>query len=98
MRKIIDLYNNCAKWLCSWRADRWLHFVVACVLCFAICALSSGIFGDDKGGAVATGAGITVLVCLAKEIMDTYGESGFDAFDLLFGFWGILLGVIFYAL
>lgn len=98
MKKIVELYDRLAVWLCSWRADRWLHFIVAEILCFAICALCGGLPGYDSGGAIATGAGITVLICLAKEIADTYRDSGFDVFDLLFGFYGVLSGIILYAL
>lgn len=98
MKKIVELYDRLAMWLCSWRADRWLHFIVAEILCFAICALCCGLPCYDSGGAIATGAGITILICLAKEIADTYGDSGFDVFDLLFGFFGVLSGIILYAL
>lgn len=98
MKKIVELYDRLAVWLCSWRADRWLHFIVAEILCFAISALCGGLPGYDSGGAIATGAGITILICLAKEIADTYRDSGFDVIDLLFGFFGVLSGIILYAL
>ena len=68
------------------------------ILCFAICAICGGLPGYDNGGAIATGAGITILICLAKEIADTYRDSGFDVLDLLFGFFGALSGIILYAL
>lgn len=98
MKKIVELYDRLAVWLCSWRTDRWLHFIVAEILCFAICALCGGLPGYDRGGAIATGAGITVLICLAKEIADTDRNGGFDVLDLLFGFYGVLSGIILYAL
>lgn len=50
MKKIVELYDRLAIWLCSWRADRWLHFIVAEILCFAICALCGGLPGYDRGG------------------------------------------------
>lgn len=98
MKKIVELYDRLAMWLCSWHANRWLHFIVAEILCFAICALCGGLPGYDRSGATAMGAGFTFLICLTKEIVDTDRTGDFDMFGLLFGFFGVLSGIILYAL
>ena len=98
MKKIVEVYDRLAIWLCSWRANRWLHFIAAEILCFAICALCGGLPGYGRGGAIAMGAGYTFLICLIKEIVDTDRTGAFDVLNLLFGFFGVLSGIILYAL
>lgn len=87
------MYNKIGEWLCSWRADRWMHLLVALIVCFAVSKIAMAC-GVDKGGAAATAVAVGLVMIVAKECLDSQGGSGFDVYDLLFGAIGIAAGLV----
>lgn len=93
---MLDLYTKIAEWLCSWRADRWLHFVVSLIIAFAVAKIATAT-GFDKGGAVATAFAVCIVLGVAKECLDSQRDCAFDVWDLLFGVIGTAVGLAMYA-
>lgn len=93
MKKIFEIYDKFAAWLCSFTADKYVHLLVGLLAgFFASLILSATTKGGTDLGFAFCGLIAAFLIMLFKEIIDFFRGGKFDARDWLFGTIGGLMG------
>lgn len=99
MKRLSDVYNRFAGWLCSFGSDKYVHLFVGLLIGF----FASLIFAaTTKNGTslsyAACGFIAAFLIMLFKELMDFFRCVDFDAKDWLFGTIGGVLGALMFLM
>ncbi len=95
MKKLSDVYNRFAGWLCSFGSDKYVHLFVGLLIGF----FASLIFAaTTKNGTTLAYAFCGFLaaffIMLLKEVIDFFREGVFDSKDWLFGTIGGIIGAL----
>lgn len=94
MRKLLD---TVLTWLRQWESDKWIHVVAFLLLAWVATRLlvcCDGLAAHDGTVATLTGAGVSALMAVGKEVYDKQTEGLFDWQDL----WASWLGVVLYLI
>jgi VanZ family protein len=94
MKKILDIYDKCAEWLCSFTGDRYVHLIVGLLICYVVGRLDGRVLNRETAVAMAIGFLVAFFIAILKEVCDFFRGRGFDVNDLLFTWTGAIIGAI----
>ena len=99
MKKVFEIYDKVAQWLCNFGSDKYVHLLFGLLVSFAV----AWVFILTTAGAIkpvcaVCGVIAAVLVGLFKEIADFFRDKPFDAKDWLFTVVGGVIGALMFLM
>lgn len=99
MKKVFEIYDKFAQWLCSFGSDKYVHLLFGLLISFAVAwvfVLTTA--GATKPACAVCGIIAAVLVGLFKEVADFFRDKPFDGVDILFTVVGGIIGTVLYIM
>ena len=99
MKKVFEIYDRVAQWLCSFDSDKYVHLLFGLLISFAVAwVFMLTTMGATKPVCAVCGVIAAVLIGLLKEIADFFRDKPFDAKDWLFTVIGGVIGALMYMM
>ncbi len=99
MKKVFEIYDKVAEWLCSFTSDKYVHLLFGLLISFAVAwVFVLATAGATKPVCAVCGVIAAVLVGLFKEVADFFRDKPFDAKDWLFTAVGGVIGALIYLI
>ena len=99
MKKVFEIYDRVAEWLCSFDSDKYVHLLFGLLISFAVAwVFMLTTMGATKPVCAVCGVIAAVLIGLLKEIADFFRDKPFDAKDWLFTVIGGVIGALMYMM
>ena len=97
MKKLLEVWNKAAEWLCGFGSDKWVHFVVGAIISFLVASiLMATTAGATALGTAFCGAFGALIAGMGKEVADVFCNKDFSLSDIIFtAVGGVLGGVLF---
>ncbi len=94
-----NLYNKIAEWLCSFRSDKYVHFIIMLIFTFLFAKLMKFVFtytGCNYPILLATGSAVLIglIVSFGKEEWDLKREGVYEKSDVIANIIGIISGCL----
>ena len=93
MKKVFEIYDKVAQWLCSFGSDKYLHLLVGLVSAVLVALVMQATTPNCNVAACASmgliGAAVLMVI---KELLNFFRGGRFDVKDIAFGLLGGLLG------
>nr|DAZ47688.1 MAG TPA: putative periplasmic lipoprotein [Caudoviricetes sp.] len=99
MKKVFEIYDKFAQWLCSFGSGKYVHLLFGLLISFAVAwvfVLTTA--GATKPACAVCGIIAAVLVGLFKEVADFFRDKPFDARDWLFTAVGGAIGALMFLM
>ena len=99
MKKLLEVWNNAAEWLCSFGSDKWVHLIVGAIISFLVAwILMATTAGATALGTAFCGAFGALIAGMVKEVMDVFCDKDFSLSDVIFTAVGGVIGGILFIL
>ena len=99
MKKVFEIYDRVAQWLCSFDSDKYVHLLFGLVISFAVSwAFMLTTMGATKPVCAVCGVIAAVFVGFIKEVVDFFRDKPFDGVDILFTIAGGVIGAVLYLM
>lgn len=99
MKKVFEIYDKVAEWLCSFTADKYVHLLFGLLISFAVAwVFILNTAGATKPVCAVCGVIASVLIGLFKEIADFFRDKPFDTKDWLFTAVGGVIGALMFLM
>ncbi len=99
MKKVFEIYDKVAEWLCSFDSDKYVHLLFGLVISFPVSwAFMLTTMGATKPVCAVCGVIAAVLVGFIKEVVDFFRDKPFDGGDVLFTVVGGAIGAVLYLM
>lgn len=96
MKKLEQLYNRVATWLCAIGSDKYVHFIVGAILAALMAITVKPCVGREWASALGLFAAF--VAGLIKEAWDDEREDDFDILDLATTSLGGIFGAMLFML
>lgn len=99
MKKVFEIYDKVAQWLCSFDSDKYVHLLFGLLVSFAV----SWVFmlttmGATKPVCAVCGVITAAFVGFIKEVVDFFRDKPFDGQDWLFTVIGGVIGALMFLI
>ena len=95
MKKVFEIYDRVAEWLCSFDSDKYVHLLFGLLISFAVAwVFILTTAGATKPVCAMCGVIAAVLFGLLKEIADFFRNKPFEGQDWLFTSVGGAMGAM----
>ncbi len=99
MKKVFEIYDKVAQWLCNFGSDKYVHLLFGLLVSFAVAwVFILTTTGATKPVCAVCGVIAAMLIGLFKEIVDFFRDKPFDAKDWLFTAVGGVIGALIYLI
>lgn len=99
MKKVFEIYDKVAEWLCSFDSDKYVHLLFGLLISFAVAwVFILNTAGATKPVCAVCGVIAAVLIGLFKEVVDFFRDKPFDGWDVLFTVVGGIIGAVLYMM
>ena len=99
MKKLLEIWNKAAEWLCGFGSDKWVHFVAGAIISFAVAwILMATTEGATELGSAFCGAFGALVAGMGKEVADVFCDKDFSLSDVIFTTLGGVFGGILFML
>ena len=94
MKKMYEYYEKFAEWICSFTADKYVHFIVGLLIAYAAGRECVLLFRLEMASAFAVALTTAAICGIAKEASDKLLGKGLDYKDFLFTSVGGIIGAL----
>lgn len=99
MKKVFEIYDKVAQWLCNFGSDKYVHLLFGLVISFAVSwAFMLTTMGATKPVCAVCGVIAAVFAGFIKEVVDFFRDKPFDGGDVLFTVVGGVIGAVLYMM
>lgn len=94
MKKMYEYYEKFAEWICSFTADKYVHFIVGLLIAYTVGRECVFLFHLEMTVAFTVALTVAAICGIAKEGSDSLLGKGLDFKDFLFTSVGGIIGAL----
>lgn len=94
MKKFLKIYDRFASWICSFEADKYIHFIIGFLIAFVSFLLFYRMISEKISLITLIVLVIGFVAGLGKEQVDKMRGEKFDIKDTYSTWAGVILGLI----